>query len=264
MNRSIYAGLQQRTFRQALIQLLQTDYGILGSGRVLQLLAEDVQALVTQFYPAPDHLQPGWMLFTGVKAETPKLPPDQAAGRTLVSIPWPVLTTDDVQFLATAPDSKPHRHTWFQRRLTRLVEYGWDHPQGPVLLTLTDLAAMLGLSAHLVSQLLQQARQQTGKALITKGYFYDQGLKPSHKAEIVALYEQGFDELEVAQRSGHTPDSVGHYLRDYERVKVLLRRGWRPDEMPRVTNMRLSVVKAYADLAYQYHPDLVPKSKSKG
>ena len=97
---------------------------------------------------------------------------------------------------------------------------------------------------------------------MTKGYFYDQGLKPSHKAEIVTLYEQGFDELEVAQRSGHTPDSVGHYLRDYERVKVLLARKWQPEEIPRVTNMRLSVVKAYADLAYQYHPELAAKRKS--
>ena len=81
---------------------------------------------------------------------------------------------------------------------------------------------------------------------------------------IVALYEQGFDELEVAQRTGHTPDSVGHYLRDYERVKVLMRHGWLTDEKPRVTNMRLSVVKAYADLAYQYHPELLSKRKSKG
>jgi len=230
-----------------------------GSGRILQLLAEDVQALVTQFYPAPDHLQPGWMLFTGVKAEGPKLPPNKAAGRTLVTIPWPVLTREDIDFLATAPESKPHRRTWYQRRLMRLVEHGWEHPQGPVLLTLTDLAAMIGLSAYQVGQLLREARRETGKTLMTKGYFFDQGLKPSHKAEIVALYEQGFDEVEVALRSGHTQDSVGHYLRDYERVKVLLQHGWRPDEMPRVTNMRLSVVKAYADLAYQYHPHLKPK-----
>ena len=262
MSRSMYAGLQQRTFRQALIHLLETDYAIVGSGRVLHLLAEDVQALVDQFYPAPDYLKPGWMLFTGVKAEGPKLPPDKAFGRTLVTIAWPVLTPEDIEFLATAPESKPHRRTWFQRRLIRLVEYGWGHPQGPVLLTLTDLAAMLGISPYLVSQLLQEARQQTGKSLLTKGYFYDQGLKPSHKAEIVALYEQGFDELEVAQRTGHTPDSVGHYLRDYERVKVLLERQWQAEEIPRVTNMRLSVVKAYVQLAYQYHPELDPKSKT--
>ena len=261
MNRSIYAGLQQRTFHQAFIHLLETEYALLGSGRILHLLAQDVQTLVDQFYPAPDYLQPGWMRFTGVKAEGPKLPPDKAAGRTLVTIPWPVLTRNDIDFLATAPESKPHRRTWYQRRLVRLVEHGWDHPQGPVLLTLTDLAAMLGISSYRVGQLLREARQQTGKALMTKGYFFDQGLKPTHKAEIVALYEQGLDEVEVARRSGHTQDSVGHYLRDYERVKVLLARGWQPEEMPRVTNMRLSVVQAYVELAHQHHPHLKPPLK---
>ena len=164
-----------------------------------------------------------------------------------------MLTREDIDFLATAPDSKPHRRTWYQRRLVRLVEHGWNHSQGPVLLTLTDLAAMIGLSASHVGQLLREARTETGKSLMTKGYFFDQGLKPSHKAKIVALYEQGFDEVEVALRSGHTQDSVGHYLRDYERVKVLLGRGWLPDEMPMVTNMSLRVVKAYVELACRHH-----------
>ena len=122
---------------------------------------------------------------------------------------------------------------------------------------------MIGLSAYQVGQLLREARQETGKSLMTKGYFFDQGLKPSHKAEIMALYEQGFDEVEVALRSGHTQDSVGHYLRDYERVKVLLERGWQPDEMPLVTNMSSSVVKAYVDLACQHHPHLQKKLVSK-
>ena len=263
MKRSIYAGVQQRTFRRAFIHLLESEYALLGSGRIQRLLAEDVQALVDQFYPAPDYIQPGWMLFTGVKAEGPKLPPDKASGRTLVTIPWPVLTREDIDFLATAPESTPHRRTWYQRRLVRLVEHGWNHPQGPVLLTLSDLAAMTGLSVSHVGQLLREARQETGKALMTKGYFFDQGFKPSHKAEIVALYERGFDEVEVALRSGHTQDSVGHYLRDYERVKVLLGRGWQPDEMPMVTNMRLSVVKAYTELTCQHHPHLKEKLKSK-
>ena len=262
MHNDAYAGLRQRSFQQALIHLLETQYALLGSGRVLQLLADDVHDLVQQFYPTPQHLQPGWILFTGTKAEGPKLPPHYATGRTLVTLPWPLLTQEDIEFLAASPESKPHRRVWFQKRLIRLVEYGWQHPQGPVLLTLADLAAMTGLSTSLVSTLLQQARQQTGKPLLTKGYFFDQGLKPSHKTEIIDLYEQGFDEAEVARRSHHTQDSVGHYLRDYERVKILLQRGWSPEEMPRVTNMRLSIIKAYAKLACQYHPELAAKSKN--
>jgi hypothetical protein len=42
-------------------------------------------------------------------------------------------------------------------------------------------------------------------------------------------------------------------------VKVLLGRGWQPDEMPMVTNIRLSVVKAYVELACHHHPHLQEK-----
>jgi len=68
-----------------------------------------------------------------------------------------------------------------------------------------------------VSQPLTRARRAIGKPLLTKGYFFDQGMRPTHKAEIIALYEAGLDEAEIARRSQHTPASVGHYSRHYEK-----------------------------------------------
>jgi hypothetical protein len=43
MSGQTYQGMTQRTFKQALIHLLETDYGILGSHRVLELLAKDIE-----------------------------------------------------------------------------------------------------------------------------------------------------------------------------------------------------------------------------
>jgi hypothetical protein len=40
-----YVGTAKRTFQQALIYLLESDYGLLGSRRILETLAEDVQKL---------------------------------------------------------------------------------------------------------------------------------------------------------------------------------------------------------------------------
>ena len=63
-----YAGTAKRSFPQALKHLLATEYGLLGSQRILAVLVTDIQNLVTQFYPPQQHLQQGWMLFTGTKA----------------------------------------------------------------------------------------------------------------------------------------------------------------------------------------------------
>jgi hypothetical protein len=55
---------------------------------------------------------------------------------------------------------------------------------------------------------------------MTKGYFFDQGLKPTHKAEIIALYEQGFDEVGVTRRSGQCRT----LNKDHGRIEI--RRCW--------------------------------------
>jgi hypothetical protein len=260
MNGQSYVGTAKRNFKQALIHLLETEYALLGSGRVLQLLAEDIEALVHQFYPVPPHLSSGWMLFTGTQASGSKAYPGQpVSDYQLVSVSWPVCLPEDVQALAAMPSGqagKKARQQLLQARAVRLVEHGWNQAQGPVLLTLADLSVMLGISTVQVSQLLAQARQETGQPLPTMGYYFDLGQRPSHKEEIVDLYEQGVDEAEIAYRTQHAQSSVGRYLRDYERVKLSLQRQIPPAQIPQMTGLQPAVVNAYVDLAYKHHPDL--------
>lgn len=263
MSSQAYLGLSKRTFQQALIHLLENDYGLLGSRRVLDLLAKDVQQLADQFYPPPERLNSGWLVFTATKANGHKaFPGDQASDYELVTLAWPVLTTEDRQHLARQPETKQVRLKWFQQRLIRLIEYGWNHPTGPALLTVADLAAMLGLTTVQVSQLLKEARQTTGKPLPTKGYYFDQGMRPSHKADIIAWYEQGLDEVEIARQTQHAQTSVGRYIRDYERVKLLLKQLIPVEQIPQLIEMQPSVVDAYVKLVEQYHPDLLSIAKT--
>jgi hypothetical protein len=257
-----YVGTAQRTFAQALVHLMETQYGVMGSHRVLDMMAGDIQALVEQFYPPPDRVPSGWMVFTGVKATGHKARPGQsAADHELVTLVWPVLLAEDVRALAAMPKGKAGqqaRQALLQKRIARIVEHGLQHPDGPVLLTLADLGSMLGLSTVQVSQLLQQARQATGKSLLTKGYFFDQGMRPTHKDEIIALYEAGIDEADIARRTQHQSSSVGKYIRDYERVKRLLMHDTSLERISFLTELQPNVIKAYTGMVYLYHPELEP------
>lgn len=262
MSSQAYVGTAQRTFGQATLHLLETDYGLLGSRRVLEMLAGDLMQLVEQFYPPPEHVSSGWMVFTGTRASGPKAHPGQtAAQHELVTLAWPVLGPEDLQALAKMPTGKAGqqaRQDWHKKRLVRIVEHGLQHDPGPVLLTLADLSAMTGLSTVQVSQLLAKARQETGQPLLTKGYYFDQGRRPSHKPEIIALYEAGLDEADIIQRGGHAPSSVGNYIGDYERVLLLLKQGTPVERIVPLLGMQPSVVQEYVDLIYEYHPELRP------
>lgn len=257
MSSQAYVGTQQRTFQSAFIHEMEQNYGFLKSKRMLTLLAEDIQRLVEEFFPTPAHLRPGWLLFTGTKADGRKAFPGQSAtDLTAVTIEWPLLTQDDLDWMAAQPDTKPMRRHLLIQRVIRLIEYGQAHAQGPVLLTVADLSLLLGLTTVQVSQLLQEARIHSGKPLHTKGYYFDQGLRPSHKAEIVALYEDGMDEADIARHSQHAQSSVGRYLRDYDRVKELLIAHIPVVDIPRLLGLQPSVVDAYVALLQLHKPAL--------
>jgi hypothetical protein len=264
MTNRCYTGTLQRSFQQAVVHLLETDYRMLGSRRVLELLAADLQQLVDRFYPAPERLSSGWMVFTGTKASGHKPSPGSSGGaHELVTLAWPVALPEDVeQVLSWPTGTEREKARWelYKQQMVRLIEYGQKHPEGPVLLTLADLAVMTGvLSTEVASRLLAQARQETGKPLLTKGYYFDQGMRPTHKAEIVAHYEGGMDEAEIARQTGHDQASVGHYLRDYERVKLMMAHTTSVERICLLLDMRPNVVRAYVEMVQQYHPELAPE-----
>lgn len=264
MSAQAYVGTMKRTFVQAVIHLLQSQYAMMGSDRILQLLAEDIQELVQQFYPQPDYLSSGWLLLTGTKAEGGKAYPGQpVSDHQLVTISWPVCLPEDTAAMAQMPPGKAGkdaRRSLLKRRVIRLIQHGAAHPDGPVLLTLADLSVMLGVDTVALSQLLTEARKETGRPLLTVGYYFDLGMKPTHKAEIIDLYEQGLDEVEIAYRSQHAQSSVGRYLRDYQRVKLALQRQIAPDQIAPLTGLQPAVVNAYVMLVGKHHPDLLPSS----
>ncbi len=263
---SSYIGVKQRSFKSALVHLLETDYALVGSRRVLEMLAEDVSQLAVEFHPAQTCLQSGWLVFTGTKVTGQKAHPGKSAGDyPLVTLSWPVLLPEDVTAMINQSQGKAGRSQLadlLKKRLQRLIQYGLDHPQGPVVLTNADLALMLGRSASCISRLVNDLRQETGKPLLTKGYFFDQGVRPTHKAEVVALYEQGMNEAEIAFHTRHAQSSVGRYLRDYQRVKLLLKNGISVEQIAPMIDMQPSVVKAYVELINKYHPDLLSNPKS--
>jgi hypothetical protein len=227
---------------------------------VLELLARDIQELAAQFYPSPEYLEPGWMVFTGVRAAGAKAYPGQrASDHQLVTMAWLIWGAEDLQDLAKHGDRKKMWNELSRKRLIRIIEHGLNQPEGAVLLTLTDLACMLNIPMGQICVLLKQARQETGKSLMTKGYFFDQGARPTHKNEIIDLYESGLDEAEIARETNHAQDSVGQYIRDYERVKLMLKHPIPIGQIPKMINMQPSLVKAYADLVTKHHPELLPE-----
>ena len=259
---SDYAGTAQRTFRNALLYRLEHDYGLLGSRRVLELLADDVEALVAEFFPDLRGAGSGTLVWTATLDTGLKAQPGKASHEyPLVTITLPLITAEDLRemiALETLPpaERRARKRALFKRRLRRLVRAGLEHPAGPALVTTADLASMIGCSPRTVGRALNEVRTETGEPLLTKGYRMDQGAHPTHKAEIIRLYEAGVSPPEIARRTSHSQRSVDRYIADYERVKLLLEQGQSPAMIERLTRLRPNVIAQHVALVYEHHPNL--------
>ncbi|GEM_PF-966795 len=101
------------------------------------------------------------------------------------------------------------------------------------------------------------------KTLPLRGYIYDQGSNPTHKALICTLWERGVNEADIARRTNHHLKSVGRYLSHYRRVTQLMKKGMTVDEMAHLIGIGKRVVLEYTRIASHFHPKLGKKQTLK-
>lgn len=252
-----YASIEKRNFQTALVYLLETEYGILFSRRILQVLAEEVEGLIEEFYPKTERVQSGQLIWTctgdeGQKAQ-PGKPTESYKATTVV---LPLIGPEEVQEQLKRcgkGNGKSRQQARHQRQMKRIVEAAVA--QGG-LLTLAEVSMILGVSYEAVRKYARQIEEETGKPLPLKGYKMDQGSRPTHKGEIIRLYEVGMEPPDIARETGHSLKSVDRYLKDYDRVKMLLKQNLSVAEISAIIGRGQSVVKEYIAQAQIYHPQL--------
>jgi hypothetical protein len=255
---SPYGSIEKRTFESALLHLLETEYGLLGGRRILQLLTDDILALEKEFHPALEHMESGCLVWTCTADEGKKAEPGKPTEEyKTVTVRLPFVVVEDVQERTNKKTPCGQRHATAQardkRRLVRMVKAA--HEQGG-LLTLAELSVILNKSYQVVSQYVREWEQETGELLPLKGYKMDQGSRPTHKKEIVRWSEKGLEPPDIARETGHNLKSVERYLKDYERVKLLIKRGTAVEEIGSMIGRGQRVVLEYIEIAREYHPEL--------
>jgi hypothetical protein len=253
-----YASIAKRTFGSALLHMLETDYGLLGGRRILQLLVEDIEALLAEFYPEQVDQGSGTLIWTctadeGKKATAGK--PTEAYATVTVRLP--LITEEDLAARTRGKSARGKRRTQAKERdkarLARIVKAA--AAQGG-LLTIAELSVLLNKSYEMTRVMAREWEAEHGEVLPFKGYVMDQGRSPTHKREIVTLFETGLEPPDIARETHHALQSVERYLQDYERVRMLIPQQMTAEEISNVIGRGKIVVLEYIQLAQQYHPEL--------
>lgn len=244
-----YKGIEARTFKNSIIQLLEQEYKILGSHKVIELIADDIDQLHQKFYPETNASNPGEIQWVTTSDENnkPRLGQKLEEYKT-TAVNLPYLTKEDIKLKQEGISSKEHDMLRIER-LTKAAK-----TQGG-LLTIEELAAILNRSTPTISKRIQEYQEEHKEVLPLKGYVLDIGSGTTHKGMIIELYEEKVPAPDIAKMTYHSLEAVDRYIKDYERIKFMLRRGLTKVEISQTIGRGMKVINQYFRLLEKYHPE---------
>ncbi len=255
--RDRYESINKRNFHNAIINLLENEYKLLGSRKVLEMLADDIGDLHREYYPGKNQVGFGEIVFTTTKDDGQR----QSYGKktedyATITLALPLIMKEDVErriYFKKGDRNSNYRHREARdiETMVRLLKSA--KTQGG-LLSGAELSMLMNRSLSTIRKYLDAYREKTGEILPLKGYVLDQGSLPTHKGIIVSLYEQGISPADIVLKTGHSQDAVDRYIKHYEQVKKLIRKGLTEESIQEITGRSMKVIKEYIKLYKDLNP----------
>jgi hypothetical protein len=257
-----YATVGKRNFAAAIEYLLESDFKLVGSHRVIRMIAGAVVELHREFYPEKSRLEPGTILWATTKAgEQAKVSwgkRSEEYGTQMVLLP--LVTKAEIENRmkgGSGRDPGDNQRKEFRRDTATVVRLLKSAAEQGGLLSGAEVSVLMNRSLAKVHDYVRTYEQETGEALPLKGYVLDMGSSPTHKGIICRKFEEGVSPPDIARATGHTLEAVDNYLGTYARIKVLLRKGFDAPTICHVTGKAQRTVAQYLVIAEQFHPDLL-------
>jgi hypothetical protein len=248
--RDIYKSIEKRTFKTAIIQLLEKEYKILGSHKVIEMIADDIEQLHREFYPESTSNKLGYLRWITTSEENNKPGLGQKVEEyksTTVDLPY--LTEEDIRLKEEGITNREHDLIRIERLTKAAKEQGG-------LLSIVELAAILNCSTGTITNRIREYKKREKKTFPLKGYVLDIGRGTTHKSLIIEFYEEGVAPPDISRRTYHSLEAVDRYIKDYERVKFLRRKGLKKKEISRSINRGEDLVREYLQILKRYHPEI--------
>ena len=257
--RDRYESIPKRDFKTAVLRLLEEEYKVLGSRRIIAMLAEDLEQLHREYFPEANRIKFGELLWQTTKNDGQRVSYGKKTEDYAVqSVILPVVTKEDVD--RRTAYKKGDRNSNYKHREARDIEMmvrllKSAKGQGG-LLSGAELSVIMNRSLTTIGKYLKAYFEKTGEVLPMKGYVLDQGSNPTHKGVIIAMYEQGISPADIVLKTGHSQSAVDTYIKTYEQVLKLVRRNHDAISITQILGRRMNTVRQYLRLVKDFHPEL--------
>jgi len=240
---STYSPQKAKSFRNAVAHLLRVEFPRFGGPKVISLFLDELTRIVDQFYPQTKHLRAGQLAWVGVaKEDRPARGKDMSQTKTRMAA-MPLITEGDIISLEKGT---PFR-ALTRQRMARVLRYADDCG---ITLSGADLSLLFSASTGTISSNIRLYEKEHHVILPRRGTVHDLGMSVSHKRTICRKrFLEAKEPPQIARETYHTIESVDRYSQAFERVRFCHQRGMNTSEIAFSTQMSISLVKEYLDLA---------------
>lgn len=264
--RDRYESITKRDFKTALVRLLESEYKIIGSHRVLLMLADDIEQLHQEYYPQQSRLRSGDVVWQTTKDDGQR--PNygkKTESYGIQTVILPLIRDEDVErriFFKKGDRNSNYRHRE-ARDIELMVRLLKSAKEQGGLLSGAELSVLMNRSLTTVGKYLKAYFEKTGEILPMKGYVLDQGSNPTHKGIIISLYEQGVSPADIVLKTGHTQGAVDRYIKAYEQVLQLVKKRHDAISICQITGRTMNTNRQYLRLVKDFHLELKTKIPEK-
>jgi len=254
-----FESIAKRDFKTALIRLLEQEYKVLGSRRIILMLADDLEQLHQEYFPERNRLQSGDLVWQTTKDDGQR----QSYGKktedyAVQTVILPLIRKEDIEkriFYRRGERNHTWQHTE-ERKLVQLERLVKSARSQGGLLSGAEVALLLNLSLTTLGRYLRRYYERHREVLPMKGYVLDQGSNPTHKGIIIEMYEQAVSPAEIVLKTGHAQEAVDRYIKGYDQVLALSRKKHDAVSISQITGRSIHVVRQYLRLVKDFHPEL--------
>lgn len=170
--RDRYESINKRNFRQALYHLLENEYKILGSRKILELLSEDIEELQREFNYKKEKIGFGEILFRTTKDDGQR----QSYGKktedyATITVVLPLVTEEDVErrvFYRKGDRNSNYKHRE-ARDIETMVRLLKSAKEQGGLLSGAELSVLMNRSLSTIGKYLKAYQEKTQEILPLKG-----------------------------------------------------------------------------------------------
>lgn len=134
-------------------------------------------------------------------------------------------------------------------KVRKALRYATEAKRSGGYLTYADLGYLLGIHPAAISTLVQKEQKTI---LPLRGAECDIGRGVTHRREIIKMFLELYTETQIADRTGHSYESIENYVKEFATVMLLHEQGMAAPMIRKVTGRSTRLIQEYLALLKEY------------